>query len=170
MVEVPGKRAFPNSISPRIQPRLHMSTPLVYLWTWCTPFTSKFIFPKYNPDMNSEQHTDSWCSLEVIPWGSQQNLRSSVPPCRYVLRQRGIPTVLLDLVEWSRQAEITQLDDAVGVQQHIGRLWETQRKNILHRDNMFDSPSSTQRMCKEVGEQISDWVTVSPKHGLSQMH
>lgn len=46
MVDVPGKRAFPNSISPRIQPRLHMSTPLVYLWTWCTPFTGEFFFSK----------------------------------------------------------------------------------------------------------------------------
>lgn len=33
MVEVPGNRAFPSSISPRMQPRLHISTPLVYLWT-----------------------------------------------------------------------------------------------------------------------------------------
>lgn len=39
MVDVPGNRAFPSSISPRIQPRLHMSTPLVYLWTRCIPFT-----------------------------------------------------------------------------------------------------------------------------------
>lgn len=38
MVEVPGNTAFPSSISPRMQPRLHMSTPLVYLWTRCTSF------------------------------------------------------------------------------------------------------------------------------------
>lgn len=30
-VEVPGNRGFPRSISPRMQPRLHMSTPGVYL-------------------------------------------------------------------------------------------------------------------------------------------
>lgn len=36
MVDVPGNRAFPSSISPRIQPRLHMSTPFVYLRTRCT--------------------------------------------------------------------------------------------------------------------------------------
>lgn len=39
MVDVPGNRAFPSSISPRMQPRLHMSTPLVYLWTRWTHFT-----------------------------------------------------------------------------------------------------------------------------------
>lgn len=31
-VELPGKRARPSSISPRMQPRLHMSTPFVYLF------------------------------------------------------------------------------------------------------------------------------------------
>lgn len=31
IVEVPGKRGFPSNISPRMQPMLHMSTPLVYL-------------------------------------------------------------------------------------------------------------------------------------------
>lgn len=30
-VEDPGKRGLPSSISPNIQPKLHMSTPLVYL-------------------------------------------------------------------------------------------------------------------------------------------
>lgn len=35
IVDVPGKRALPSSISPRMQPRLHMSTPLVYLVTRC---------------------------------------------------------------------------------------------------------------------------------------
>lgn len=31
MVEVPGKRGFPDNISPRMQATLHMSTPFVYL-------------------------------------------------------------------------------------------------------------------------------------------
>ena len=30
-VDVPGKRGLPRSISPSMQPKLHMSTPLVYL-------------------------------------------------------------------------------------------------------------------------------------------
>lgn len=30
-VDVPGNRGLPRSISPRMQPRLHMSTPGVYL-------------------------------------------------------------------------------------------------------------------------------------------
>ena len=30
MVEVPGKSGLPRSISARMQPRLHMSTPIVY--------------------------------------------------------------------------------------------------------------------------------------------
>jgi len=30
-VDEPGNSALPSSISPRIQPRLHMSTPFVYL-------------------------------------------------------------------------------------------------------------------------------------------
>lgn len=34
IVDVPGNRALPSSISPKMQPRLHMSTPLVYLRTW----------------------------------------------------------------------------------------------------------------------------------------
>lgn len=32
MVEEPGNMGLPSSISPRMQPRLHMSTPSVYLW------------------------------------------------------------------------------------------------------------------------------------------
>lgn len=31
IVEEPGNMGFPNNISPRIHPRLHMSTPSVYL-------------------------------------------------------------------------------------------------------------------------------------------
>ena len=30
-VELPGKSGWPSKISPKIHPRLHMSTPLVYL-------------------------------------------------------------------------------------------------------------------------------------------
>ena len=30
MVEVPGKSGLPRSISARMQPRLHISTPIVY--------------------------------------------------------------------------------------------------------------------------------------------
>lgn len=38
-VDVPGNKGRPCSISPRMQPRLHMSTPGVYLvrgggWSW----------------------------------------------------------------------------------------------------------------------------------------
>lgn len=32
IVDVPGKIAFPRIISPRMQPMLHMSTALEYLW------------------------------------------------------------------------------------------------------------------------------------------
>lgn len=39
MVDVPGNRTFPSSISPRIHPRLHISTPFVYLWTKCSHLT-----------------------------------------------------------------------------------------------------------------------------------
>lgn len=63
-----------------------------------------------------------------VPCGSQQDLGSSIPPCGHVLRQCRIPTVLLDLVERSGQAEVTQLDNTVRVQEHIGRLWETDKK------------------------------------------
>lgn len=81
-------------------------------------------------------YTDNRCSSQLIPCGSQQDLGSSVPTRRHVLRQCWIPTVLLDLVKWSGQAEITQLDYTVSVQQHIGWLWETQTKrNILYKDN-----------------------------------
>lgn len=79
-------------------------------------------------------HTANRCSSQLIPCGSQQDLGSSVPPRRHVLRQCRIPAVLLDLVEWSGQAEITQLDYTVSVQQHVGRLWETQtRETFLTR-------------------------------------
>lgn len=66
----------------------------------------------------------SWRILKFhsVPCGSQQNLWRSVPARGHVLRQRWIPTVLLDLVQRSGQAEVAQLDHAVGVQQHVGRL------------------------------------------------
>lgn len=76
-----------------------------------------------------------WHRSRLIPCGSQQDLRSSVPPRRHVLCQCWIPAVLLDLIEGSGQAEITQLDYTVSVQQHIGRLWETQTIETLHKDN-----------------------------------
>lgn len=79
---------------------------------------------------------DNRCTSQLIPCGSQQDLRSSVPPCRHILCQRWIPAVLLDLVEWSGQAKITQLDNTVSVQEHVGWLWEMQiRETILHKDN-----------------------------------
>lgn len=58
----------------------------------------------------------------LVPCRSQQNLRRSVPPRRHILRQRWIPTVLLDLVEGSGKAKVAQFDHAIGVQQHVGWL------------------------------------------------
>lgn len=75
MVEVPGNRAFPSSISPRMQPRLHMSTPLVYLWTRCTSFkrgTSistvlpvELRSPLSNEDMLDESES-VWCRWYLV--------------------------------------------------------------------------------------------------------
>lgn len=57
-----------------------------------------------------------------VPCGSKQNLWCSVPPRRHILRQRWIPTVLLDLVERSGKAKVAHLHHAIGVQQHVGWL------------------------------------------------
>ncbi len=143
MVEVPGNRAFPSSISPRIQPRLHVSTPWVYLSMRVTPFTfwchssfsKEYSTPRIKMRSSTSRgcstDTDSRCSSQLIPRGSQQDLGSSVPSRCHVLRQCWIPTVLLDLVEGSGQAEVTQLDYTISVQQHIGRLWETRTRETL---------------------------------------
>jgi len=54
-----------------------------------------------------------------VPGGAQQDLWRAVPARGHVLRQRGVPSILLDLAQRPGQAEVTQLHSTVGVQQNV---------------------------------------------------
>ena len=138
MVDVPGNRAFPSSISPRIQPRLHMSTPLVYLWMRRTPVTaSKQALCSSNHDATLKM----WLLSADAP-----NIRYLVDPSRIsgALYHRvatysvsaGFPlSSWIWLSDLARPKSHSLTTQSVSSSTLDGCVGNTGKRNNLHKDN-----------------------------------
>lgn len=100
-VEDPGNSGLPNSISPRMHPNDHMSTPLVYLQQQCS--CEYWETNSHRPekmsqvtDMNRKNIFNKMCN--VLMW-CKENLGCSVPARGYIFRKIWI-TLFIDCYLW----------------------------------------------------------------------
>lgn len=143
-VDVPGNSGSPRSISPSMQPRLHMSTPGVYLKQEgvcaragsteaevereCEGGRGRAASNPVGPgrtriqgalwDLKGESRLGIW----LLPSAGQKHLWSSVPACGHILCQGLAVRALGEVAKGSRQAKVTEFHSAGSIQQNIGWL------------------------------------------------
>lgn len=131
-VDVPGNSGCPRSISPNMQPRLHMSTPGVYLGQEgvCAMAGSKGRMvaqgkvSKYSggPSRTRMQGTlwdlkgQGRLGLQLLPSAGEKNLWRSVPACGHILRQGLALRSLREVTQGACQAKITEFHPASSIQ------------------------------------------------------
>lgn len=129
-VDVPGNSGCPRSISPNMQPRLHISTPGVYLeqeGVWCKGrehrgrgrmgvqgWGSRVLRGAQagHRDLKGEGRL----GVQLLPSGRQKHLWSSVPACGHILCQGLTPRPLREVTEGPCQAKVTEFHPASRIQ------------------------------------------------------
>lgn len=136
-VDVPGNSGCPRSISPNMQPKLHMSTPGVYLgqegvctragspgaeaeWA-CRGRAARTQVAQAGPG-HGDLKGEGRLGVQMLPWGRQKHLWSSVPACGHILCQGLAPRPLREVTEGSCQAKVTEFHPASRIQQDVGWL------------------------------------------------
>lgn len=142
MVEVPGNIGRPPSISPRMPPIDHTSTPFVYLRT---PSATKATLCKRIGEGKGG-------SVRGLRCRAEQDFGCAVPARCDVVGEHLLHALFLLFLQRSdgaRQTEVCHLDHAVRVQQYVARLRggekEGHRSNERERDP--DLQVAVQNVC-----------------------
>lgn len=129
-VDVPGNSGCPRSISPNMQPRLHMSTPGVYLGQegvctragstgaeadWECGDRAVLKWAQAEPG-HGDLKGEGRLGVQLLPSGRQKHLWSSVPACGHILCQGLAPRPLREVTEGACQAKVTELHPASRIQ------------------------------------------------------
>lgn len=134
-VDVPGNSGCPRSISPNMQPRLHMSTPGVYLGQEgvCARAGSteaeagweckdRALSTQVGRGRTGIQGTlrdlkgEGRLGLQLLPSGGEKNLWSSVPACGHILCQGLALGPFREVTQGACQAKVTEFHPTSSIQ------------------------------------------------------